>query len=202
MTEVFPIRSRSFERGMRVQKLQHVVAAVILIMAATSHLTDPNSHHVVLPLLELATAIGLIVVAAIERFRPMHSSVGWFELAGAAMTFIEAIAKLKEPHKPLFHVLTFIPPVLLLFFGLFDRRIRQGLRMEASDEAFLLQTRVFRRKRVPWDGLRTYALGPMHIDLTHEDGRTFRIKTKDLDNREAAMAWAEEQFVRRGLTRA
>lgn len=202
MTEVFPIRSRSFARGMRAQKLQHLAAAGILIMAAVHHLNDPKSHHVVLPLLELATGVILIVVAVIERFRHTHASVGWFELAGAAMTFIEAVAKLQEPHKPLFHVLTFIPPVILLFFGLFDQRIRQGLRMEANDEAFLLQTRIFRRKRVPWDGLRTYALAPMYIDLTHEDGRTFRLQTKDLDNREEATAWAEEQFVRRGLTRA
>jgi hypothetical protein len=202
VTEVFPIRSRSFARAMRVQKIQHLAAAAILIMAALSHLTDPKSHHVVLPLLELATGIALIGVAIVERFRHTHARFGWFELAGAAMTFIEAMAKLNEPHKPLFHVLTFIPPVLLLFFGLFDARIRKGLRMEANDEAFLLQTRIFRRRRIRWDGLRTYALGPTSIDLTHEDGRTFRLKTKDLDNREEATAWAEEQFVRRGLTRA
>lgn len=199
--EVFRIESRRFARARKVQTIQHVAAAILLIMAAMSHL-GPNSHSIVLPVLELLTAVALIVAAIWQKVRKTHTRVGWLELAGSAMTFIEAIAKLQEPHRPLYHVLTFIPPVILLFFGLFESRIREGFRLEANDDAFLVQTNIFRRRRVKWDGLRTYAIAPKQIVLTREDGHATTLKTTDIENHAAAMTWAEEQFVRRGLVPA
>lgn len=201
MREVFPVRSKRFARAMRVQAAQHFLAAVLLAVAAAGHLRSDEAHHGVLPYLELLTAVALIVTAIVQKARKTHAHgrFGWLELAGAAMMFVEAIAKLQERHRLSFHVLTFLAPLILLYFGLFDARIRAGLRMEANDDAFILQTRVFRRTRVAWADLKGYEITPTHIVFTRENGTARRVKTTDLENRDEAVAWAEQQFLKRGL---
>ena len=200
--ETYPIRSKRLERARRVQTAQHIFAAFLLITTAYGHLTDPKSHHVVLPLLEMAAGVALIATAIVEKVRKTHARVGWLELAGAAMTFIEAVAKLKEPHHLSFHILTFIPPVILLFFGLFDEQLRAGLRLEANDDHFLVKLRSIWWRRVRWEGLHAYRITPAHIELTNDAGETTRIRVTGIYDRDAAMAWAEEQFTKRGLVPA
>jgi hypothetical protein len=199
-TDIFPIRSRRFERAKRVQTLQHVAAAFLLITAALAHLTDKSSHHVVLPVLELIAGITLIGAAIHDRFRKTHSRVGWVELAGSAMTFVEAIAKLAQPHKILFHVLTFIPPVILLFFGLFEERLRRQPGIRVDDEGFEVRQGLLFRRRVRFEGLSGYRITPTHVELMHEDGRTTRLRTTGILNRDEAMEWLAGQFERRGLS--
>lgn len=199
--EVFRIESRRLARGKRVQSAQHVVAAILLIVAASSHLGG-HSEHIVLPLLEILTAVALIVAAIVQKVRKTHTRIAWFELAGSAMTFVEAVGKLRQPHHTLFYVLSFIPPVILFVFALFEERIHAGLRLEANDEAFIAQTHIFRRRRVPWQGLTTYAIAPKRLVLTRDDGQARSIPIADFANREEAMEWAEAQFAKRGLRRA
>lgn len=198
--ETFPIKSRRFERAKRMQTLQHVFAAFMLIIAAVAHLTDEKSHHVVLPLLELLAAVTLIGAAVRDKFRKTHSHVGWVELAGAAMTFVEAIAKLQERHRPLFHVLTFIPPTILLFFGLFESRLRRRPYIGVDDDGFEMRLRLLRKRRVRFEGVSGYRITPTHVELLHQDGRVTGLKTTDIENRDEAMRWLAEQFERRGLS--
>jgi len=197
--EIFPIRSKRLDRVRRVQTLQHVLAALILITTAYGHLDDPNHHDVVLPVLEMAAGAALIVAAIAEKFRKSHPRVGWLELAGAAMTYVEAIAKFHEPHHLSFHILTFVSPTILLLFGLFDARIRAGMRLEANDEAFIARLRLIRAHRVPWETIRSYRITPTHLELTRTEGRIKRIKLADLYDRDAADAWIAGQFTMRGL---
>jgi len=197
--EVLPIRSRRVDRVRRVQTLQHVLAAVILILTAWGHLTDPKHHDVILPLLEIAAGAALIVTAIVEKIRKTHARVAWLELAGAAMTYIEAIAKLREPHHLSFHILTFVSPTILLLFALFDARLKAGLRFETNDDGFLARLRVIYAHRIPWTELRSYRITPTHLELTRENGRVKRIKLTDLYEREAANAWLEAQFTKRGV---
>ena len=204
MTEVFPIESLRMARVRRMQTVQHAFAAIMLITTAWSHLGDPHSHSRILPLLEIATAVALLVTIVVEKTRKhQHNSrVGWLELAGAAMTYVEAFAKLSQKHHLSFYILSFIPPTILLFFGLFDGRIREGLRLAASDEHFELRLRPIRRRRFRWDDLRAYRMTPTHIELTRDGGKVTRVKVTDIRNRELAMAWAEEQFRTRGIPAA
>jgi len=197
--EVFPIRSRRFDRVRRVQTLQHLLAAVILILTAWGHLTDPKHHDVFLPWLEILAGAALIVTAIIEKIRKTHARVAWLELAGAAMTYVEAFAKLRDPHHLSFYVLSFVSPTILLLFALFDARIKAGLRFETSDDGFLARLRIIRAHRIPWATLRSYRITPTHLELTRENGRVKRLKLTDLYDREAAKAWLEEQFTKRGV---
>jgi hypothetical protein len=198
--ETFLLQSRRFARSRRVQTVQHLVGAVMLISTALTHLTDPKSHHVVLPVLELVAGLGLIGAAIVEKVRKTHPRVGWVELAGSAMMFVEAFAKLQQPHKLAFYILSFIPPVILLIFGLFDDRIREALYMRADDERFEMKQRiVLPSKKVAWDGLRAYRVTEKALELHHTDGNIRRLSLKDVKNREEAVAWAVTQFERRGL---
>ena len=199
MTEIFPLRSRQLERQKRAQTWQHVGAAILLMTTAWTHLTDPHHHAVVLPVLEMIAAAGVIVMAAVEQRRKHHARVGWFEIAGAAMLFVEAIAKLDERHHRLFYVLQFLPPIILLTLGLLEGKIRGGTRFEANDDSFFVRTRALFGRRVKWEGLRTYRITSDVIELFGDRGRKAKIKLKNIYEPEAASAWAEEQFTRRGL---
>ena len=196
MSEIFPVRSKRMDRMHRVQTMQHVLAAVLLITTAYGHL-----GHGVLPWLEIATGIALIATAIVEKVRKTHARVGWLELAGAAMMYVEAIAKLKQPHHLSFHILTFIPPTVLLLFGLFDMRIKQALRFETDDDGFFARMRLIRAHRVPWESIRSYRLTPTHLYVVRQDDRVKRLKLTDLydQDREAARAWLVEQFTKRGV---
>ena len=200
--ETFAVRSKRIDRGRRVQTAQHVLAALILILTAYGHLTDPKHHDVVLPILEIAAGIALIVTAIVEKVRKTHARVGWLELAGAAMTYVEAFAKLREPHHLSFHILTFISPTILLLLRLFDSRIRAGMRLETNDDMFYARLRLMRSHRVPWETIRSYRITPTHLELTREDDSVKRLKLKDLYDRDAADAWLVEQFTRRGVPEA
>ena len=200
--EIFPVRSKRIDRAKRMQTFQHLLGAFLLIVTAYGHLTDPAHHAVVLPLLEIAAGAALIVAAIFERVRKHHARVGWLELAGAAMTYVEAFAKLREPHHPSFHVLTFIPPTILLLFGLFDSQIRAGMRFEANDDAFFARMRPIRSHRVPWEAIRSYRITTSHLEIVRHDDRVKRLKLKDLYDREAAEAWLIGQFTKRGVPAA
>jgi hypothetical protein len=187
------------DRMRRVQTMQHVLAAVILIATAYGHLTDPKHHEVVLPVLEMLAGAALIITAIVEKVRKTHAKVGWLELAGAAMTYVEAIAKLHERHHLSFHILTFVSPTVLLLFGLFDARIKAGLRFEASDDAFFARMRLIRGHRVPWDTIRSYRITPTHLEIARASGNVKRLKLTDLYDRDAASAWIAGQFTKRGI---
>lgn len=65
MSEIFPLRSKRVDRVRRVQTLQHVMMAFLLIMTAVGHL-----GHGILPLLEIATGIALIIAAIVDATPP------------------------------------------------------------------------------------------------------------------------------------
>lgn len=198
--ETFPIQSRKLARARRVQTAQHVFGAFMLIIAAFAHLTDEHSHHVVLPVLELLAGATLIGAAVRDRFRKTHSHVGWVELAGSAMTFVEAIAKLQERHHLLFHVLTFIPPVMLLFFGLFESRLRKRPYLGVDDAGFEMRQRMLFKKRIEFADVERYRITPEQVELIRKNGKVFTLRRKDLINDAEAVDWLAAQFESRGLS--
>ena len=115
------------------------------------------------------------------------------------MTFVEAIGKAQHKHHLLFYPFLFIPPIVLILFGVFDMKLAKMLYLKADDDALEVRTRLIRKRRVPWEGLRTYRLTAKHVELTNEEGRTTRVKIKDIKHRDAAEAWLREQFEKREL---
>jgi hypothetical protein len=203
--ETFAIDSRRLARAKRVQTIQHVAAALILITNGFGHITG---HHVTpLAVAEIVAGALLVITALREKFRHVrghgHSKIGWVEIAGAVMMTVEAIEKLHVRHHFLFYVLSFIPPVMLLLFGLFDMKLKQRLRILADDEIFEIRTRVTtifsHRQRIHWKDVAAFRMTPDAIEIVRDGGAIRKLSTKDIKNRDEAMVWTREQFARRGI---
>jgi hypothetical protein len=196
VTSTFLIRSKRYQRRQKFGWIQHVITALLLISTAWPHLRH-EIHY--LALAELVAGVALIVTALVEKTRKTHARVAWLEIAGAVMMYVEAIANLYEPHHLSFRTVSFLPPTVVLVFGIFEHRLRERIRFVADDRTFSYHARLLRSTRIAWEGLRTYRMTPTHIELASFDGRVKRVKLKDVDNRAEAVAWAEEQFRERGL---
>jgi hypothetical protein len=192
----FPIRSRKRLRRQKLGWIQHVITALLLVSTAWPHLQHGINW---IALAELVAGVALILTAIVEKVRKTHARVAWLELVGALMMYVEAFAKLYEPHHASLRTVSFLPPTVVLLLGLFDHRVRETIRFIAGDRAFEYRSRLFKWRRVAWEGLRTYRITPRHIEFVSADGRVSRVKITDVDNRVEALAWAEEQFRERGL---
>lgn len=178
--EILYVKSLRRARMKRVQTGQHVLAAFVLILTAVDHLGNANEHHLVLPLLELlagATMIGSVIV---EKIRKTHARVAWVEFAGAALMFVEAIAKTQQKHHFSFYIISFVPPTMLLLFAILDARIERALYLKADADALELRLRLLRRRRVPWEGLTSYRIGEKAIELFTADGKTHKLRIDDI----------------------
>ncbi|MDQ3282746.1 MAG: hypothetical protein M3Q69_15190 [Acidobacteriota bacterium] len=200
--EVLLIRSRRYERMRKRTEIQHVFGAFFLMANGFNHLTPPEPHHLLIPILELLAGATLLGAVIRDKVKKTHSRVAWVELAGAAMLFVEALAKLEEKHHTSFYILSFVPPALLLTFALLDERFRESLRMEANDTEFLIQTNRFFPKRVRWEGLHSYVFTQNTLALRGPGEKVTQFNLRPIENGEEARAWAEAQFVSRGLTNA
>ncbi|HWW62470.1 MAG TPA: hypothetical protein VN181_13945 [Thermoanaerobaculia bacterium] len=201
--EILYVKSRRRARMKKAQTMQHVLAAFILILAAVDHLTNAKEHHVVLPVLELLAGITMIGSVIVEKIRKTHARVAWVEFAGAALMFVEAIAKTQQQHHFSFYVLSFVAPVMLLTFAIFDARIERALYLKATSDALEMRLRLlWRRRRIAWEGLTSYRIGEKTIELFASDGETHKLRIDDIADRQAAVAWADAQFRARGLSPA
>lgn len=188
------MQSRRAIRAKRVQTAQHVFAAVFLISSGVQHL----HHNSVLAVSQIAAGALLIGAVILEKIRHGHeqrAGVAWVEFAGGVLTFIEAVHKLGTPHKPLFHVLTFIPPVILFAFALLDTQISQRRYIRIDDDGVELRVRpFFSANRVPWDAVKGFRVREHAIDFGGA-----QISLRDVVDRETATAWVVEMLRRRGI---
>jgi hypothetical protein len=197
--ETFQIESKRQKRAKRVQTAQHLAAAALLIVAAVPQLRHPV-HGLVLPILELLTATALIVVTALEKSGRLHGlRLGWVEIAGAAMMFVEAFAKLQQKHHLSFYILSFVPPMIVLTFGIFDAAIRRTLGLKADEDRLELRLRLIWPRRARWEDVRAFRMSAKAVELDRHDGSILRLRLDDVINLEPAKDWIREQFVRRGI---
>jgi len=199
-TEVFRVESRRVERAKRAQMAQHVIAALALISSAWPHL----QHGIaLLPVLELLAGALLIGAAIRDRLRHRrgagHEAVGWVEIAGAVMTFIEAVAKTRQRHHLAFYILTFVQPVMLLMFGLFDVYFASKRAITVDDHGVEMRLRLIFWRRMAWEALHGFRIAGPKIEFDLGDGRARTFNLRDLKNRDAAMEWLGDQLRRRGV---
>jgi len=202
--EILIVHSRMAERVKRGQTVQHVLAALLLAIAAIGHLQSPDSHAVVLPALEIAASAALIIAAIREKLRHSrgagHDKVAWLELAGAAMGFVEAFQRVQERqhHHRSFLVLSFVQPVILLLFAFFDARVWSKRYLKLDDDGFEIRLRRWRR-RVRWEDVRSVRMREKAVEFTLGNGRRRTIRLGDAKECDQAMAWLEEKLRLRGI---
>lgn len=172
---------------------QHLVAALILFTTGQ----DRIHHDAILGSLEIAAGAVLIAGVVYEKIRHVHpggGGVAWVELAGAVMVFMEAVEKTKAPHHFLFYVLSFIQPIILFAFAIFDAQVNARRFIKADDDGLEVRLRIWRGKRVRWDEIREYRLREDAIDF---GGRS--ISLRDVADRDQARQWIEDRLRSRAI---
>ena len=171
----------------RAQIAQHVVAAVVLI-----NLGIERGTASLLPICEIAAGVLLIASVIRERFHKGHGGgVAWVELAGAAMTFVEAVERSRGHHHLSFLILSFVQPTMLLVFAVFDAQIASARYLQADDDGFEARLRLLFRRRVAWQDLRGFRVEGNAINLDLVDGKR-KINLRDVVDGDAAIAWSVE----------
>ena len=192
--EILRVQSRRAARQRRVTIVQHVVAAIILI--------NLGVEHGVKSLLSISEIVaGALLIGSVIRERlskRQHGGIAWVEFAGALMTGIEAGEKTRGPHHVSFVILMFVQPLILLLFAIFDTQIASARYLKADDAGFEARLRLFFRKRVAWDQMRGFRIAGNAIEVDLGERRR-KISFRDVVDREAAMAWAVEQFRKRSV---
>lgn len=177
----------------RAQTAQHLVAAMLLLITGR----DRVHHDALLGTLEIITGGVLVGSVVMEKFRGHHdgrAGIAWVELAGAVMTFLEAIEKTRHPHHFIFYVLSFIQPMVLLLFAIFDAQISARRFIKADDRGLEVRFRPFYPRRIAWDEMPSYRV--------LEDKNQFgdrAISVNDAVDRHEAKAWIVEKVRARGV---
>ena len=189
--EILRVQSRRAARMRKMQIAQHVIAAFVLVNAGIEH-----GAHSPLAIAEIVAG-GLLVVSVLrERRQGGHQhGIAWVELAGAAMVTVEAVEKTKGPHHVTFVILSFVQPLALFLFAMFDAQIAHARYLKADDDALELRLRLLFRRRIPWARIRSFAVKGHTIVL--EGVRNLSLR--DPVDRDGAVQWTVEQLRRRGI---
>ncbi len=207
------LRSKRRQRAVAVQKLQHLLPAILLLGdGAATMARDPAGVELGIALLEMVSG-ALFVLAAVRRIRAAirnrqpgahHASHGidWIDVFAAGVIFAETV----ERYHRTGHIVrpNILMIVTLLAFAFLHDRItafaehRRALRI--SDEGLAVGGRPFRRSlKASWSALRSIEIADRFVTIETKSGRTKRIDLADLDNREpveAALSTARERLAR------
>jgi hypothetical protein len=198
------IRSLRAKRVKNVQTVQHLGAALILITAALPHLDHTGTTSFYFALAEVVAAVtlfGSVVVEKLNHHRKRHSRIGWVEVAGGLMLYVEALGKTREAHHVVFYFLQFVPALILLLFGLFEPALSASHYLKATDRNLMIRLRPFWWRAPAWGTLTGYRITPKHLELDTTSGKIRRIRIKDIENREEADAWLNAQMEKRGVAK-
>jgi hypothetical protein len=193
-----PVRSRRAQRGQFVQKLQHAVPSVVLLMDGVRRLRD-NAHGESLLLAIAEVTVSVLVIGfmarAARRLRagaaPDHGGGGhhidWIDICLAAMLTVEALMHQHETgHLPR---PTILLAVTMLALGLMHGRLaafrdrRRTLRI--TDEGVSVPGRFFKRLTLPWDQVARVEIDTRNARIVAVDGREQRIDFGDVLNVDA-----------------
>lgn len=202
MEETLAVESRRSKRMKRVQLVQHLGAAALLVLTGAAHLREGHAAEF-LPLLEVLAGVLLIGSVARERWRAArghhHDGVAWVEIAGAGLMLVEAFARTRGHHHTSFIILSFVAPLVVLTVGLLDVSRRGQRFLKADDEAVVVRLRLLFRRRFPFAEMRSFRRRGAGLDLQLTGGGTRRLSVSDVVDRDAALIWLSERLRARGI---
>jgi hypothetical protein len=174
-------------RGFMVaQRVNHIVPAVTLLLAAVEGLDGGHHKSLWLTALEVIVGGGLLLVLLRDLRRaeaPAHGRVSLFDLVAAAVIFLEAVHR----YNPLkgFQPATmyFVIAAATLVIGLLHHRIAATVRAEFAAEGFAIRTRPFRPLRVAWRDVAAIERRGDVAVVRKTSGRTAKVNLHGCANR-------------------
>lgn len=201
--ETLEFESRRTLRKKRAQTIQHLLAAITLIVSAVSHLGGGHGQVNLLPAFELVTGsllIGTVVrERLLKRFGKHHDRVAWVELAGVAMMFVEAVARTRGPHHLSFVILNFLVPLVFLSFVILEMRGTSLRSLKVTEQYVEVRVRLLFRRRFAFREMRSFSKRGDGIDFELAQGGKRRLNLKDVLDRETAMDWVTSRLRARGI---
>jgi hypothetical protein len=200
---LIPFVSRRRERAQLLQKMQHAIPAVALLIAgAQGVMHGERGLGLALAVFELAVSVLLLrtlkkEIAAVRSPHPVHSvhgaahpghhhGVDWFDIFAAGVLTAEALEHWYTHH----HLSgpTLLTAAVTLLLGLFHGRLsqRQARRrsLRIDDFGIRIRGRFFRRFAAPWSDIERIELDDRRARIVARGGRQRRINLKDLRNAE------------------
>jgi len=194
---VAPLRSRRFQRGQFVQKLNHVIPALGLLAAGTQALTEgARGFDLALAVVEIATS-AMLVVTVVRGLRVMRHSaaqagqhshathtVDWIDIWAAGVLFVEAAERWHSKH----HIArpTILTAFLTLGLGLFHERIaaagwrRRAIRL--TDDGIYIGGKPFRTFRASWRDVTSISIADRTAEVRSRGGKIRQLDFSDLEN--------------------
>jgi len=172
-----------------VLKLQHACAGFPLLMVGLGKLGDAAER----PIAILEVTIAVLVLGAFARdawaarkHHHVHDSVGWFDLAAAAMMMFEAFHG--AHHKPGYLRPQFFSAIVTLALALFHSRFhayKARKRYVKLDENGLeARTGPFRKFSLGWADVHRVHLAHDHAAFHRRDGKQHKITLRMIHNHE------------------
>ncbi len=197
--DILRVETKRDVRRRRGTRVQHVFAALLLIITAVDHM----SNHGVSVLAVCEFLAGALLVAAVIRERVRRGThdgrIAWVELAGAVMTLIEAVERTRGKHHLSFVILSFTAPVVLLLLAIFDAQLASRRYIKVDDASFEMRLRAFFPRRLALAEVRGFRAEGQTLEFTLTNGQTRCFDFKKLTDGEAALAWTGEKLSARGV---
>lgn len=204
-----PLRSKRRERAQALQKFQHVIPAVPLLLAGLQAIrSGERGFGFALGVFEMGTSVLLLAtmvreIRAMRRPRipaaPAHYGVDWIEIFAAGVLTAEVLEHWHLTH----HIRrpAVLTALLSLGMGLFHgriKRISEGRRvMRVEDEGIHIGGRPFSRAfRASWTEIASIDVGERRARITTRDGRTRSLNLADLHDAGDVRAALEEARLR------
>jgi len=188
---------RPTRRFMLAQRMNHIVPAVTLLLAAVEGLGSGHHKSLWLTALEVAVSGALLFVLIRDLRRGENAPaarVSLFDVIAAAVIALEAVHR----YNPLkgFQPATmyFVIAAATLVLGLLHHRIAAVPRAELSDDGFSIRTRPFRPLRMAWrDVAAIERRGDVAVVRT-ATGRSEKANLRACANRDEVFAALDRRF--------
>ena len=189
------LRSKRRRRAQAVQKLQHVIPALVLLGAGMHTLTSgAHGGELAIGFAEIVSG-ALFVTAALAGLRSatrgarghgeQHHGVDWVDVFAAVVIAVETVERYRRTgHLTRPNVLMV---AVLLVLGFFHGRVigwaehRRAFRL--SDEGLSIGGRPFRRRfQAGWSAIRAIDVDARYATISLRSGRSKRIDLDDLED--------------------
>jgi hypothetical protein len=180
-------------RFMLAQRMNHVVPAVTLLLAALEGLTGGHHKSLWLTALEVTVGGGLLLVLIRDLRRRAnlgHARVSLFDIA-AAVIFLEAVHRYNPAKGFQPATMYFVIAAATLAIGLLHHRITAWVRAEIDDVGFSVRTRPFRPLRMAWRDVAAIERRGDGATVRAASGRSRTLSLRGCANRDEVLAALE-----------
>jgi len=195
MDVVVPLRSRRLKRALVIQKLNHAVPTIGLIVSGAQALQrGAAGFDLALAIVEIVTSLFLIgsLARAIRHTRAdtsltdahHHRGVDWVDMWAAGVLFAEAGERWHLHHhvaRPI--ILTALVTLgLALMHGRMSAFRQRRRAMRVTDAGIYVPGKPFRSFRAGWGEIAAVNVGDRSADIRTREGRVRRLDLLDLEN--------------------